>query len=128
MMRFLSVALLFLSSAAHAADCSWAAPDSTGRVWVRSSSCNVIKSGLTTEIIVGARDTFWEVTGSVGRHIIPGFLWNKDDGWYRNTSKDQVIWEGSAKQTSASCSVGGMASDGWDFSNGMRICLPKRRP
>jgi len=128
MRRSLAIALLFLSSAAFADSCEVASPDWTGRVWSRPSSCSVTKSGPTTEIIVGARDTFWDVTGNIGRHIIPGFIWNKNDGWYRDTSRDQVIWEGSVKQTSASCSVGGMASGGWDFSNGMRICLPKRGP
>jgi hypothetical protein len=122
----LSIVILLLSSPSLADSCEVASSDWTGRVWSRSSSCSVTKSGSTTEIIIGARDTFWDVTGNIGRHIIPGFVWNKNDGWYRDISRDQVIWEGSVKQTSASCSVGGTASNSWDFSNGMRICLPKR--
>lgn len=126
-MRYLlTIAFFLLSTPALAENCSFAFPDWTGRVWAQSSSCTVTKSGATTEIIVGARDTFWEVTGSIGRHIIPGFIWNKSDGWYRDTSKDQIIWEGTVKQTSSSCFAGGTISSGWDFSNGMRICLPKR--
>ena len=112
------ILFLLLSSPAFAA-CETAAPDWTGRVWARSSGCD-IKTGLVTEIQVN--NSVWQVIGNVGRQIIPGMTWNKNDGWYRDSSQDRVIWEGTAKQSSGSCYSGGKASSSWDFSNGLRIC------
>lgn len=126
-MRAAIVALsMFAASPACAASCSWAAPDSTGRSWARDERC-VVTRGPTTEIIVGARDAIWSISGGVGRHIIPGYTWTKEGGWVRDASLDQVIWSGSVKQTSAPCHADGRGVvGGWDFSNGMRICTGGR--
>ena len=126
MMR-IALALLttIIVNSASAAECSWAAPDNTGRVWAHREHCSVQSSpSLGTEIIVGARDAFWSVTGSVGRHIVPGYNWTKRDGWVRDTNRDQVLWMGGAKPSSSSCHADGSGPrSGWDFSNGMRICV-----
>jgi hypothetical protein len=127
-MKFALIALsVIAASPACAADCSWAAPDNTGRSWARNDQCLTTRSGSTTEIIVGARDAFWSISGSVGKHIIPGYTWTKDSGWVREASLDQVIWSGSVKPTGASCHADGRGVvGGWDFSNGMRICTGSR--
>lgn len=114
-MRYL-ILFLLLSSPSFA--CQTAAPDWTGRVWARTSGCDV-KTGPVTEIQVN--NSVWQVIGNVGRQIVPGVLWNGSD-WYRDESKDRVIWEGTAKSSSGSCYSGGKASSGWEFSNGLRIC------
>ena len=127
-MRSSFIALsIFVASPACAASCSWAAPDSTGRSWARNDQCQTTQAGSTTEIIVGARDALWSISGSVGRHIIPGYTWTKGGGWARDASLDQVIWSGSVKQTSAPCHADGKGVvGGWDFSNGVRICTGGR--
>jgi hypothetical protein len=133
-MRSAIVALALCAAApACALDCSWAAPDNTGRVYARDDRCLVtvrsysLSEAAATEIIVGARDAFWSISGSVGRHIIPGYTWTKGGGWSRDASLDQVIWSGSVKQTSAPCHADGKGVvGGWDFSNGMRICTGGR--
>jgi len=113
--------LLFLIISSPAFGCQTAAPDWTGRVWARTTTCDV-KTGPVTEIQTG-NGSVWQVIGNVGRQIIPGMTWNKNDGWYRDTNNDRVIWEGTAKQSSGSCySTGGKSNGGWDFSNGLRIC------
>jgi len=116
-MRFLLILFLMISSSTIA--CETAAPDWTGRVWARNSQCD-IKTGPVTEIQTG--NSIWQVIGNVGRQIVPGMTWNKNDGWYRDTNNDRVIWEGTAKQSSGPCYAGGKSNSGWDFSNGLRIC------
>jgi len=110
--------LLFILISSPAFACQTAAPDWTGRVWA-NNNCNV-KPGPVTEIQVN--NSVWQVIGNVGRQIIPGMTWNKNDGWFRDPSNDRVIWEGTAKQSSGPCYAGGKSSSGWEFSNGLRIC------
>ena len=114
---FLLIMLCFATSAFAA--CETAAPDWTGRVWARSSQCD-IKTGPVTEIQTD--NSIWQVIGNVGRQIVPGMVWSNSSGWYRDEMKDRVIWEGTAKQSSGPCYAGGKASSGWEFSNGLRIC------
>ena len=111
--------LLFILLSSPACACQTAAPDWTGRVWARTSGCD-IKTGPVTEIQVN--NGVWQVIGNVGRQIVPGMVWNKNDGWFRDTNKDRVIWEGTAKSSSGPCYAGGKSSSGWEFSNGLRIC------
>lgn len=112
------IIFLLLTSSAFA--CQTAAPDWTGRVWARTSDCDV-KTGPVTEIQVN--NSVWQVIGNVGRQIVPGMIWNKNDGWTRDSSQDRVIWEGTAKSSSGSCYADKKSSgSGWEFSNGLRIC------
>jgi hypothetical protein len=114
--------LLFILLSSPTFACETAASDWTGRVWARTFSCDVKKNGPATEIQVGD-NSVWQVIGNVGRQIVPGFVWNKNDGWSRDSSKDRVIWEGTAKQSSGPCYADKKSSgSSWDFSNGMRIC------
>jgi hypothetical protein len=110
--------MLFFTTPAFSA-CETAAPDWTGRVWARTSQCD-IKTGPVTEIQTNNR--IWQIIGNVGRQIVPGMVWDKNSGWYRDERQDRVIWEGTAKQSSGPCYAGGKATTGWDFSNGLRIC------
>lgn len=120
---------LCAATPASALECSWASPDNTGRVYARNEQCLVttrsysLSEAAATEIIVGARDAFWSISGSVGKLIIPGYTWTKGGGSVRDASLDQVIWSGSVKPTSAPCQADGKGVvGGWDFSNGVRIC------
>jgi hypothetical protein len=110
--------ILFLLLSTPTLSCEIAAPDWTGRVWARTNDCD-IKKGNVTEIITG--NSIWQVIGNVGRQIVPGIVWDGSE-WYRDTNKDRVIWEGTAKQSSGPCYAGGKSSSGWEFSNGLRIC------
>jgi len=110
--------LIFLLMSTPTLSCEIAASDWTGRVWARTSDCD-IKKGNITEIITG--NSVWQIIGNVGRQISPGIVWDGSK-WYRDTNKDQVIWEGTAKQSSGPCYAGGKTSNGWEFSNGLRIC------
>ena len=118
MRYFFLLIMLFFTTPVFSA-CETATPDWTGRVWARSSQCDV-KTGPVTEIQINNR--IWQVIGNVGRQIVPGFSWDKNSGWYRDESQDRIVWEGTAKQSSGPCYAGGKSSSGWEFSNGLRIC------
>ena len=109
---------MFLLLSTPTLSCEIAASDWTGRVWTRSSGCD-IKVGPVTEIYTN--NNIWQIVGNIGRQISPGIVWNGSE-WYRDTAKDSIIWEGTAKQSSGSCYAGGKSSSGWEFSNGLRIC------
>jgi len=109
--------LLFILLSSPACACQTAAPDWTGRVWA-NTNCNV-KTGPVTEIQVN--NSIWQVIGNVGRQIVPGMIYDGSE-WYRDTNKDRVIWEGTAKSSSSPCYAGGKSSSGWEFSNGLRVC------
>jgi hypothetical protein len=122
-MRWL-IPLLLLSAPAMALDCGTSAPDWTGRSWFRSEGCSVV-NGPVTEVRVG--ENLWQIVGNVGRHVVPGNVWSNGE-WRRDESLDRVIWEGTAKRSSSSCRPGDKPSSGWDFSNGLRVCLFEKRP
>lgn len=117
------VGTMFVSTAS-AASCAWAAPDWTGRVWSRDTTCNVKNGNGVTEIYVGGSGEIWRIIGKVGQRIIPGVSWVPGFGWARDESRDRVIWTGAAAPAAGPCPADGRVVSGWDFASGFRICVP----
>jgi len=103
--------------------CDWTAPDNHNQNYLHHSVCYVTVSGSMTEIEFEGRMEIWQADGPIGRQLSPGMAWTGNTGWYRDYHQDRVLWEGTAKKSMGPCYDRGPTGNGWDFSNGMRICV-----
>jgi hypothetical protein len=121
------VALLLVSMLAPAfvmaGSCGYVATDWTGRNWYKYIGCASKSANGATEIVNQANGEVWQIAGTNARQISPGLSWLPGLGWFRDESRDRVLWEGKAAPTASPCAADAKGGAGWDFSSGVRICV-----
>jgi hypothetical protein len=124
MLFLLAFLMLLFSNDASAQDqnCEWTAPDYYNQNYLHSSFCVTTQEGTVTEVYLSNRAEIWQIDGTIGRQLSPGMVW-RGSSWQRDYYRDKILWEGTAKKSAGPCKYKGPVGNGWDFSNGMRICL-----